>query len=153
MPGFEIESVLSGTKRDLSGKVLCMNGVNLELMPFIRMTAPVNWRETPIREWPQGSTLFRSVVLLFGIFPVDFHHFKLINASDDFIEESSSSLINKAWDHRRSITDHSDGCRIHDQVEYDSRLHFIGGVLKPLYKAVFKHRHRRLRAKYGVTSH
>src|SRR5690554_7620371 len=83
-----------------------MKGVNRELSPIIRMTAPSEWSSKPIFEWPTGKVLFSSSILLFGILPIDRHtfFFQSIDRQRGFAE-ASSSLTNKLWHHRREIED------------------------------------------------
>lgn len=71
---FEISSNLKISPEDVAG-LLTMKGVNRELSPLIRMTAPSEWSSKPIFEWPSGRVLFSSWILLFGILPIDRHTF------------------------------------------------------------------------------
>jgi hypothetical protein len=129
---------------------LNMRGVNAELRPLVRMTAPRDWASRSILECPSGQTLFQSWILLFGILPIDRHTFYLesIDPATGFAENSSST-INAIWRHRRMITPLSTGCRLTDTVEYRSRLPLLGGFFKPAYRLVFFIRHRYLRKKYS----
>jgi hypothetical protein len=130
---------------------LSMKEVNRELWPLARMTAPARWRSRPIRDWPEGERLFRSWILLLGLLPVDRHVFQLRRiAPDEGFTEQSSSLANAVWRHRRRILQSGSGCRITDTVEYRSRLPLAGRLLNPVYRMVFRHRHRRLRRLYGT---
>lgn len=125
--------------------------VNAELAPWVRMTVPSRWRAVPLREWPAGQTLFRSWILLFGVLPVDLHSFFLesIDPARGF-EERSSSLTNKRWEHSREVRQQGTGCVVSDRVRFESRLPLLGLVLLPVYRAIFRSRHRFLGRKYGV---
>ncbi|WP_290537229.1 hypothetical protein [Alcanivorax sp.] len=61
---FEVSSNLKISPEDVS-ELLTMRGVNRELSPIIRMTAPADWSSKPIFEWPTGKELFSSWILLF----------------------------------------------------------------------------------------
>ena len=146
---FQVSSNLQLNPDDVDG-LLTMRGVNRELHPFIRMTAPSDWSGKAIFEWPTGKVLFASWILLFGFFPIDRHRFffQHIDRQRGFSEESSS-LTNKLWRHQRDIDSNGASCRITDTVEFQCRLPFLVYVLGPVYHLVFKHRHRVLRSCYG----
>jgi hypothetical protein len=130
--------------------MLTMHGVNKELSPLIRMTAPPEWSDKAIFEWPTGEVLFSSWILLFGIFPIDRHKFffQSINRHRGFAE-ASSSLTNKLWHHRREIGRNGASFRVTDTVEFQCRLPLLAYILAPVYRIIFKHRHRVLRSYYG----
>lgn len=127
-----------------------MDGVNRELSPLIRMTAPPEWSNKAIVEWPTGTVLFSSWILLFGLFPIDRHKFffQSIDRHLGFTEESSS-LTNKLWRHRRSFDRTGSSCRVTDTVEFQCRLPLLAYILAPVYRLIFKHRHKVLRSYYG----
>ena len=146
---FEVSSNLKISTEDVEG-LLTMKGVNSELSPLIRMTAPSEWSSKPIFEWPTGEVLFSSWILLFGILPVDRHTFFLqsIDRQRGFVE-ASSSLTNKLWHHRRQINRNGASCRLTDTVEFRCRLPLLAHVLGPVYRFIFRHRHQVLRSFYG----
>lgn len=123
--------------------------VNRELAPWVQMTAPVSWKDVPFREWPAGKPLFRSWILLFGFLPIDLHSFFLhaVHPESGF-EERSTSLMNKRWWHTRLVEPNPGGCLVSDVVQFESRLPFMGTLLVPIYRAIFRSRHRTLRRKY-----
>ena len=100
---FQVSSTLEVTPMEVAG-LLTMKGVNKELSPLIRMTAPSEWSDRAIFEWPTGRTLFSSWILLFGVIPIDRHSFffQSIDRQRGFVEESSS-LTNRLWCHSREI--------------------------------------------------
>jgi len=127
-----------------------MLDVNAELWPLVRMTAPVAWRARPLLTWPAGRPLFRSVILLFGCLPVDVHAFHLAQtaAGRGFVERSHS-WANALWQHERTTTPTAAGCIVADTVTVQGRVPLVTALLMPLYRLVFRHRHRRLRSLYG----
>jgi len=129
---------------------LTLSGVNAELWPLVRMTAPAAFAQRPLQEWPERQHLFNSWILLFGVLPVDRHAFYMqsVTPGKGFVE-TSSSTINALWKHERTIIPLEAGCRVTDIVEYRCRLPLLGYLLKPLYKLVFWRRHRYLRSTYG----
>ena len=125
--------------------------VNAELMPLVRMTAPSRWRDENLFSWPVQQPLFHSWVLLFGVLPVDLHRFCLesVDPASGF-QEHSNTWMNRSWRHQRLIESTERGCRVTDRVQYESRLPLFGSLMRPVYKLVFRHRHRRLRRRYGA---
>ncbi|MDO6441152.1 hypothetical protein [Marinobacter sp. 2_MG-2023] len=145
---FEVSSNLKISPEDVDG-LLTMKGVNWELSPLIYMTAPSGWSCKPIFEWPTGKVLFSSWILLFGILPIDRHtfFFSSIDRQRGFME-SSSSITNKVWHHRRDIRINEALPQITDTVEFQCRLPILEYVLAPVYRLIFTHRHRVLRSYY-----
>ncbi|WP_226597235.1 hypothetical protein [Marinobacter nauticus] len=146
---FEVSSNLEISPEDADG-LLTMQGVNRELSPFIRMTAPSEWSSKSIFEWPTGKVLFSSWILLFGILPIDRHtfFFQAIDRQRGF-SEASSSLTNKIWHHRRDLHRNGTSCRVIDTVEFQCRLPLLAYVLGPVYRFIFEHRHKVLRSCYN----
>lgn len=126
-----------------------MKGVNDELMPLVKMTAPSGWTSKPLSQWPVGSKLFSSIILLFGFIPVDVHTFELEKVSANGFEERSRSLSNREWRHKRTITQLGVGCLVTDEVEFSPRVRLFGAIMAPVYRAIFAHRHKRLKARFG----
>ncbi|MFZ6644900.1 hypothetical protein ACO0LO_04245 [Undibacterium sp. TJN25] len=131
---------------------MSMQTVNWELSPIVRMSAPEPWRDCTLDQWQAGRLLFKSWIFLFGFIPVDLHAFRLeaIYAGAGF-QENSSSWANKEWRHRRMVAARGDGCTVTDHVVVAGRIPFVAALLMPVYEFVFRHRHRRLRKKYGST--
>lgn len=129
---------------------LTLSGVNAELRPLVRMTAPADYARRPLREWPERQPLFNSWILLLGVLPVDRHAFYLqsVTPGKGFVE-TSTSVLNAAWNHQRTIVPVAGGCRVTDTVEYRSRIALLGYLLKPVYQLVFWNRHRNLGSRYG----
>lgn len=131
-------------------RLLTMEGVNRELRPLIRMTAPSGWSRKPVSEWPVGKTLFSSWILLFGVIPVDRHtfFFQSTDGQGGFTE-TSRSCTNKLWQHQREIVRSDASCRVTDTVEFECRVAVLAYVLAPIYRLIFRHRHRVLRSCHG----
>jgi hypothetical protein len=58
-------------------------------------------------------------------------------------------LSQRHWEHERTIELDSGGCVITDRIRYQPRLPVPDLFLQGLYRAVFAHRHRRLRKRFG----
>ena len=131
-------------------RTLTLDGVNAELHPLAKMTAPNDWASRSIMEMPEKQHLFQSWILFLGILPIDRHSILIesVKPNEGFTEMSSSTL-NSVWRHERRVTPNQSGCRVTDTVEYQSRLPLVGHIFKPMYRSVFLCRHRNLRARYG----
>jgi ligand-binding SRPBCC domain-containing protein len=56
----------------------------------------------------------------------------------------------RTWEHERTLAPTGDGgCVLQDRVRFEPRLPLPGPMLLPLYRTVFRHRHRRLRRHFG----
>ena len=147
---FSIRSELAIAPEDFWAG-MSMDAVNAELMPLVRMTAPASWRQCPLPQWKTGEVLFRSVILLFGVLPVDVHSLSLdeVDPQRGFVERSSS-WTNRLWEHRRTTTPSARGCVVTDEVGVVGRWRWLTRSLMPVYRAVVRHRHRRLRKRFGT---
>lgn len=149
MPTFTLSSELSiPPARFWAG--MSMSAVNAELSPLVRMTVPSDWLRCPLAHWATGRVLFRSVILLFGVLPVDVHSLRLeqVYPERGFLERSHS-WANRLWQHERTTTATSAGCIVTDTVSVQGRVPWFALLLLPVYRQVFRHRHRRLKVLYG----
>lgn len=127
-----------------------MRGVNDELGPWLHMSHPRGVDRLEGVDVPLGREAFTSTLSLLGVFPFDRHHLVLASvASGHGFEERSWSWLEKRWWHDRTITPLHGGCRVTDRVRFTPRIG-IAPVSRRLVRAVFVHRHERLRAKFGV---
>ena len=53
------------------------------------------------------------------------------------------------WEHERTVEPAGTGCLITDRVRWQPRLGLPGRPLRPLISFFFRHRHRRLRRRFG----
>jgi ligand-binding SRPBCC domain-containing protein len=126
-----------------------MAGVNLELGPLVRMTVPRAARGLSLEDAPLGDVAFRSVLLAFGVLPFDRHALRLVKVDPGRgFQERSTSLLQRRWDHDRTLVADGAGTLVTDRVTFAPRL----GPAKPaapLIEAIFRHRHRRLAQRFG----
>lgn len=127
-----------------------MAGVNVELRPWLRMTAPraVDLRPRTIDAY---EFAFHSWLLLGGILPFDRHAlgFDAMAPEQFWFHERSSSWLQREWLHRRSIEATAEGCRLTDRVLCTPRLKLAEAVTRRFIEAIFEHRHRVLRSLFG----
>jgi hypothetical protein len=149
MPSFEMETQLDISSNDLARDTLNMSGVNYEIGPLLKMSSPDIWQSKSITEWPTNQNLFSSNILLLSLIPIDRHYFNFKSIDSFGFKETSKSLINSLWSHERVITSVGSGSVIKDVIMYKSKLGILDNLFMPIYEAIFKHRHNRLRAKYS----
>ncbi len=149
MPSFEMKTQLTVSANELAHDTLNMSGINYELGPLLKMSAPDKWQSKPITDWPTNQSLFISTILLLGLIPIDRHYFNFKKIDSFGFNENSKSLMNTLWSHERLIKSNGTGSVITDVIIYKSKLVILGNLIMPIYKAIFKHRHNRLRAKYS----
>lgn len=126
-----------------------MTGVNYELHPFIRMISPQGHDMLPTEV--DGSVIFKSWLLLFGVVPLDRHALALTHVDEGvgFVEESTSWL-QRRWRHERTLTAiEPGGCTIEDRLLVEPRLRLFRPVVSAVVKQLFTHRHRRLVKRFG----
>ncbi len=134
-----------------------MDGVNSELSPWMKMSFPKGRSSLVglVHEVPMRTTLFGSVLLLFGIIPIDLHwlSFDRLDEGHGF-DENSSSLLQKYWKHSRHIItfDSHEDIIVRDDVEFLPRISIFGYLVLPIVKFLFAHRHRQLKKKFHQTS-
>lgn len=68
----EISSHLKADAAEVWRHATSFAGINDELMPLMRMTAPADWNVLASGRIGLGERLFRSWLLAFGALPVDY---------------------------------------------------------------------------------
>jgi len=148
--GFTVSSRLNASADEVWAAVSTMRGVNFELRPLVRMTHPPGLTSLDSAVVPIGERAFRSWILLFGFLPIDYDDltFVALDPGRGF-HERSAMLTQRRWEHERRLEPAENGCAIIDIVSFEPRAPGIGVLLRPLFRAVFAHRHRRLRRRFG----
>ena len=126
-----------------------MEGVNDELRPFVRMTSP---REGTIDDLPLGEVAFRSVLLAGGFVPFDVHFLRLEERAEGRFLERSSSLLQRVWEHERTVVAVPGGARVNDRLRIEPRLPGSEWLVRRMAAATFRHRHRRLVRRFSAPS-
>jgi ligand-binding SRPBCC domain-containing protein len=146
-------SQLNADPATVWSRVTTADGINDELRPFLRMTAPRPLRERGLSDVVLGKRLCRSWVLFLGVLPVDYDDITLERLDPPrSVLERSSMLSQRHWEHERTIEDAHAGCVLTDSIRYQPRLPIPDVLLRALYTRIFGHRHRRLRARFGGSS-
>ena len=96
-------------------------------------------------------TIGRSWLLLGGLIPFDY--------DDIFVEsiepgrafhERSTMLSQRSWHHDRTVEPAGpDTCFVTDEISFEPRLPVPPRLFLPIFRWFFRHRHRRLRKRFG----
>jgi len=146
-----VASRVSAPREEVWQRVTTPEGVNGELMPIVRMTLPRGVKRLDLDSVPVGKPIGRCWILLFGLVPIDWDDLVLerLDPPSGFLERSTM-LSMRTWEHERTLEPTPDGgCVVRDRVRFEPRLPVPARALLPLYKTVFRHRHRRLRRHFG----
>jgi hypothetical protein len=132
-------------------RVITPEGINDEMRPLLKMTLPHGVENLNPANIELGKPLGRSWILLFGLVPFDYDEITLVRLEEGvgFLERSQM-LSQRLWEHERTIDPAGPGeCVIRDRVAWVPRLGLPGRPLRPLIRAFFRHRHRRLHRRFG----
>lgn len=132
--------------------ITSVEGIRAEMRPILRMTVPRNLRGIEDARIRPGQRLFRSIILLFGILPIDYSDLTVLTLrpGEGFIEESPMGSM-KRWRHERSIVgDHVDPATVIlvDRLTFQPR--WAASLLGWFVQRFFEHRHAVLRAHFGA---
>ena len=131
-----------------------LQGVNAELSPWVRMSGGREDLRALAEEHPPGTVLLHSWMLGLGVIPFDRHALALdrLVVTDDELgfDERSTSWLQRSWVHQRRIRRDGDGCTVSDHVRAEPRVSLVAPVARVVVGALFAHRHRRLRRRFGA---
>jgi ligand-binding SRPBCC domain-containing protein len=149
---FSVSSRLSAPPEIVWVQAINPAGVNREFRPLLRMTFPPGISELTA-SWQPGKCLFRSWLVLGGFLPVEYDDVTFVEVEPGrrFLERSSM-LSQRVWEHERVIEPDPHGCRITDRVRFVPRLPWLAFLYAPLFRAVFRLRHRNLRGVFGAAA-
>lgn len=143
--GFEVSSTVPASPERVWARVTTFEGVNHELGPLVHMTCPRAFRTIDPAVVPLGRPWFRSWLLLFGVLPFDWDHLTIVAIEPGRgFHEDSTMLSQRRWVHRRTLEAVDGATRVTDRVEFEPRVPGVGALLLPVFRAVFRRRHRRL---------
>jgi ligand-binding SRPBCC domain-containing protein len=144
-------SRLAVDREQLWAVISTMQGVNAELSPWLRMSVPAAVKNKGLADVQLGEVAFASWLLAFGFVPFDRHRLCLIELEPGraFLERSSSWL-QRVWQHERTLEVIAGGTRICDRVTFEPRIGVVAPMVAAVVTRLFRHRHTRLRARFGV---
>ena len=145
-----VSSELDASSDAIWARVIDPAGINDELRPLMRMTIPRGIADFGLDN-PEPGRIGRSWLLLFGLIPFDYDDLNIVRLEPGraFLERSSM-LSMRLWEHERTLVPlGANRCQVTDRVAWEPRLPLPGVLLRPLIRAVFGHRHKRLRRALG----
>jgi len=150
---FEVSSRLAAPAAEVWAFVTTAEGVNAELMPIVRMTVPRGLGgDFGIGDVVAPRRLGRSWLLLGGLIPFDWDDIGIERIGPGFaFSERSTMLSQRAWHHDRRVEPLGErACTVTDTIRFVPRLPVLAPLLRPVFQQTFRHRHRRLRRRYGA---
>ena len=145
-----MRSHIAADQQEVWERVTTIAGITEELMPIMRMTAPADVDALRPEDIVPGQRLFRSWILLFGFIPFDYDDITIAEIEPGrYFHERSTMLSQRRWEHERWVEPDGDGCTVRDRLRFEPRLGLPGTWVQPLIRAIFRHRHRKLRARFG----
>ena len=144
-----IASSLAAEPAAVATWALSAEGINGELGPWFRMTVPRGLDGLDLQALEPGPVGL-SWLLLFGLVPIDYDAICLVRIDPErgFLERSTM-LSQRLWEHERTIVAGGAGTVVVDRVAWEPRPPLPGALLRPLFAATFRHRHRQLRRRFG----
>jgi ligand-binding SRPBCC domain-containing protein len=144
---FEVSSLIPAPTQEVWERIITSEGINHELRPWMRMTVPSGIERLEPESVELGKRIGRSWVLLLGVLPFEYDDITLVELEPGrrFLERSPM-LSQRSWQHERIVEPAEGGSRIIDRVRMEPRLGMPAAPLRPVFRAVFRHRHKRLRA-------
>ncbi|WCO68118.1 hypothetical protein PO878_05195 [Iamia majanohamensis] len=149
-------SSLAAGLEDVAAAASTLDGVNAELAPWVRMTGGRGLGDlrTRAEAHPPGTVLLRCWMLALGVVPFDRHALalaRIVDTDDEQgFDERSTSWLQGCWHHDRRIRRDGDGCTVTDHVRAEPRLALAAPAVRVVVGALFAHRHRSLRRRFGT---
>lgn len=151
---FRHSSVVPAPVDDVWDRVTSFEGINQELMPYLRMTVPKRHATTTIATVPVGQPLGRAWIFYGGFLPLDYDALTLTElVPGSHFQEVSTMASMRRWEHRREVDAVDDvTTRVTDTIGFEPRIAALAPMVEPLLRRIFAHRHRRLAAHFGRLS-
>ncbi|MFI8770569.1 SRPBCC family protein [Gordonia sp. NPDC062954] len=134
-------------------RVSRMEGVNDELMPYLKMMLPRRHRGKTLADIEVGTSVGKVRMLFGGLLPLDYDELTIVELTPGrgFREESSMASM-RVWHHARTLTPlTAERTEVVDTVALRPRLLLrpAAPLLARFVEHLFRHRHRRLAAHFG----
>jgi hypothetical protein len=141
----ELSTVITASQAVVWERVASMAGVNHELAPLVKMTAPEGVDQIDMDQVPLGRVWFRSRVSFLGI-PVDYDDLLIaeLEPGRRFLERSTMRSM-RVWQHERVLEPVGQGeTRVTDRLTFTPRALVPRRLARLVVGRLFHHRHRRL---------
>lgn len=143
---FSRSSVLDASVGVVWDRVTRFDGVNHELMPWMRMTPPRRYRSATIESVPLDVPLGRVLIWYLGFLPLDYDEMSFTELLPGaHFQERSTMRFMRSWGHHRAVAAVDEGrTRLTDTIEFEPRPPLASWPLERILRGLFAHRHRRL---------
>lgn len=113
-------SMIDAPRAAVWHRVTSPDGINDELMPYMRMVMPRRHRGTSIADLRPGTSLGRVWILYLGVLPLDWDRLTLTEIDPEHhFQEVSSMISMRVWRHRRTLTSRDDGTtEVRDHLQF-----------------------------------
>ena len=142
---FEVSSLVPAPPEKVWERVITPEGIRDEMRPWMRMTIPRGVESLDLESVELGERIGRSWILLLGVLPFEYDDITLVELEPGrrFLERSPM-LSQRVWQHERVVDPAEGGSRVTDRIRMEPRLGMPAAPMRPLFRAFFRHRHRRL---------
>lgn len=144
----ERRSVVAAPAAEVWARVVTPEGINDELRPVMTMSLPRGAEDLTVDTVPIGTPVGRSWLRLFGLIPFDYDYLTVAELEPGRrFREESTMLSMTTWRHERTVEPDGERATVHDRITFQPRwpLRFAAPLLAIGIRALFGHRHRRLR--------
>jgi hypothetical protein len=153
-PDVEVTSVVHAEPQAVWDRIASVAGVNHELGPWLRMTAPPEVEGIDVAGVPLGRRWFRSWVLLARVLPVEYDDLTIVELEPGrrFLERSTMLTL-RVWQHERILEGEGAGAprtRVTDRLTFTTRRGVPKALATRIVRFLFRHRHRRLAAWFSA---
>lgn len=127
-----------------------ISGINAELMPLISMHNLDNVRDLSELVTNSGIARIEATIRLASVIPIGRVMIELVELAEFRFVERSNQPGMRFWQHEREVVPSAAGCAVVDNLTFEPRA--FGPVSAWLIDRLFRHRHRRLRARWGAAA-
>ncbi len=124
-----------------------MGGINAELMPLMAMHSPDGIEYLTELVTSEGIASVDVTIRLGGVLPIGGATIQLVELGEFRFVERSNQPGMRFWQHEREVVPSAEGCTVVDHLTFEPRS--ITPISTYFVELLFKHRHRRLRARWG----
>jgi ligand-binding SRPBCC domain-containing protein len=134
-------------------RVVTPEGINDELRPWMTMSMPRGAKSLTVDNVPVGTPVGRCWMRLFGVLPFDYDRLMIAELwPGRGFHEESTMLSMRRWRHERTLEPDGEAKTVvHDRLTFELRapLRLLTPIIAAGIGALFSHRHRRLRRRFG----
>lgn len=149
---FQQHSVIAAPASAVWRWVVTPHGINDEMAPWLTMSVPRGAEGITIDNLEIGHPIGRAWLRLFGLIPCEYDNLTItyLEQRRRFREHSTMATMSQ-WIHDRTVEPGAgQSTRVTDVITFSPRrgLRLTGPTLRRVLIAFFRHRHRRLAARF-----